>query len=61
MNPFLWILWALAALVVLFVVAAVLIGLYEAIRDAVRKPCPHCGRRPGDKTYVPTAWTDDSA
>ena len=33
----------------------------EAVARAVRKPCPHCGRRPGDKTYVPTAWTDDSA
>lgn len=62
MNPFLWILWALAAIVVLFVAAAVFSVVYEKIRDVVRdrKPCPHCGRKPGDQTtYVPPAWTDE--
>lgn len=64
MNPFWWILWALAAGITLFVVAAMLSVVYENVRDVVRdrKPCPHCGRKPGDDAaYVPPAWTDDSA
>lgn len=62
MNPFWWILWALAAIVVLFVAAAVFSVAYEKLRDVVGQPCPHCGRKRGEKvTYVPPAWTDDSA
>lgn len=62
MNPFWWILWALAAIVVLFVAAAVFSVVYEKFRDVAGKPCPHCGRKRGENvTYVPPAWTDDSA
>lgn len=41
MSPWLWLLWGVAALVILFVASAA----FAAIVDVVRKPkpCPRCG------------------
>lgn len=60
MNPFWWILWALAATVALFIIAAVLTVIFEKVRGAIttHRPCPRCGYQAGqDDTYVPPEWT----
>jgi hypothetical protein len=43
MDPWLWLLWALAALVVLFVATAVFAAVVEGLRGTTRRPCPRCG------------------
>lgn len=48
MNPFWWIVWAVAVLVILFVASAVAAAVYEGIRDSLKpKPCERCGHVPG--------------
>lgn len=45
MNPWLWILWAVAVLVIMFVASAAVAAVVDAIREhkAGSKPCPRCG------------------
>lgn len=54
MNPFWWLLWAVCALVVIFIAAAV----YVVIRDGIRAhaPCPRCGYEPGQPDTPPESW-----
>ena len=46
MNPWLWILWAIALLIVLFVASAVIAAVWDAIRKP--KACERCGHVPGN-------------
>jgi hypothetical protein len=55
MSPFLWLLWAVCAFVLLVVITAMVF----VIRDSflAHKPCPRCGYEPGvEDTYIPTDW-----
>ncbi|MHA7620264.1 hypothetical protein ACX12M_17260 [Cellulosimicrobium cellulans] len=45
MNPWMWILWALVALVVFFVGTAAVAAAVEGMRK--RKPCERCGHVAG--------------
>lgn len=45
MNPWMWLLWAVAAAIILFVLTGVAAGVWEAIRKPKR--CPRCGYQAG--------------
>lgn len=46
MNPWLWLLWGVAVLVVLFFASAAVAAVVSAIR--ADRECPACGHRRGD-------------
>lgn len=58
MNPFLWLLWGLCAIVLLFIGSAA----YAVAREGLHKPhdaCPRCGYVDGDfiPDRVPPEWS----
>lgn len=47
MNPWMWLLWAVVAIIVLFILTVVIAGIWQGIRTPT--PCPHCGKTPDEK------------
>jgi hypothetical protein len=55
MNPWMWLLWAVVAVVVLFVGSAILAGIWQGIRKPT--PCRRCGyvddgKLPDERRYL---------
>jgi hypothetical protein len=50
MSPWLWLLWGVAALVILFIASAAFAAIWQGLRETAAeskpRPCPRCGFDP---------------
>jgi hypothetical protein len=51
MNPWMWLVWAMAAAVVLFILSAAVAAVIDGFRKP--KPCEQCGHLRGEEVTHP--------